>query len=181
MNKNINAGIIFDITFYGILLVLLSVLQTTLMPRLQIHDVIPDIIVGAVCCIGIYRGDRCAAIFGLIAGLCSDALGNIGLSLLPLFYTIVGFFSGNVGENAREKARFAAFLITIPAVCLARTALSFLYQIISYHQTIKLGQLFLHTLLPEFIYTLCICIPTFLLVRLFDIPLNFLRKRGGYR
>ncbi|MBE6718869.1 MAG: rod shape-determining protein MreD [Ruminococcaceae bacterium] len=181
MNKHFNAGIIFDILLYGTLLILLSVLQTTLIPRFPIYDSVPDIMLGAVCCIGIYRKEKCAAVFGLIAGLCSDALGSVGLSLLPLFYTLVGYFSGLIGDNAREKARFAAFLITIPAVSFAKIALSFFHHIINYYETIELGQLFLYTLLPEFVYTLFLCIPSFLLVKLFDIPLNILRKRGGYR
>ena len=181
MNKHFNIAVVFDIVIYGLLLIVLSVLQTTLIPRFPIYDAIPDIMIGAVCCIGIYRGERCAAIFGLMAGLCSDALGSTGLSLLPLFYTLVGYIAGNIGANAREKARFAAYLITIPAVCFAKTALSFFHHIIIYFDSINLGDYFLHTFLPEFVYTLCLCIPIFILVKLFDIPLNTLRKRGGYR
>ncbi len=179
MNKNFSLDYLLDILIYGLLAILLAVLQTTLLPRFQIYNALPDIIIGAVCCIGVYRRENISALFGLFAGLCVEALGSTGLSLLPLFYTFAGYVCGRVGTNAREKAHFAAFLISLPLLCLSRTVLSFFNHFINYFGNLDFKQLFLFTILPEYIYTLVMCFPVFLLVKLFEIPLNATRKRGG--
>ncbi len=179
MNKSFSLVHVLDIVIYGILAVLLAVLQTTLMPRLSIYYATADIIIGAVCCIGIYRRENTAALFGLFAGLCAEALGSTGLSLLPLFYTIAGYICGRIGCNARENFRFAAYLVCLPLLCFSRTVFSLFIHLIKYIGSIDVKMLFLYTLLPEFIYTLIVCIPIFILVKLFEIPIYIIRKRGG--
>lgn len=179
MNKKFSVSCLLDILVYGLLAILLTLLQTVLLPRFPIYDALPDIAVGALCCIGIYRGDRYGAVFGLVVGLLIDALGGIGLSVLPIYYTLAGMICGRVGANTREKKQFAAYLISVPTLCLTRTAISFIMNIISYYGSVNLTKLCLYTLLPEYISDIILCIPVFLLVKLFDIPLNLARKRGG--
>lgn len=179
MSKNFRMIYVFDAIVYGALLILLTVLQTTFIYRYPLHNVLPDLMLGAVCCIGIYRGEKHAALFGLFSGLFTDALGSVGVSLLPLFYTLAGYFCGIVGNNARKQKKFFAFLLCIPALCFFREVISFINQTITYFGSINLKQLLLHTILPEYIYNIIACIFVFLLVKLFDIPLNIARKRGG--
>jgi len=179
MNKRFSLGSVLDIAVYGILAAIMAVLQTTLMHRIPVYGAIADIVIGAVCCIGIYRGENTAAAFGLFAGLCVDALGTTGVSLLPLFYTLTGYVCGRIGTNAREGARFTANLITVPFLCLARTLFSLLNHIINYFGDIDFGILFLYILLPELIYTAVVCIPVFIIVKFFEIPVIIARKRGG--
>ncbi len=180
MNKNYSIiGHVLDITVYGLLLILLTLLQTSFVTRFPIFNGIPDLMIGAICCIGIYRGENSAALFGLLAGLCCDALGSVGVSLLPLFYTVVGYVCGRVGSGAKDGARFVAFSICLIPLCFARITVSFINHLIVYFDSLDVLQLLLYTLLPEFLYTLVVCFPVFLLVKLFDIPLNIARKRGG--
>ena len=180
MNKKFGVGFFLNIAFYSLLAIVLAVLQTTLLPRFQIYEAFPDLMIGAVCCIGIYRGENTAALFGLLAGLIVESTGNAkGLSLLPLFYTLAGYISGRIGFSAKENARFPAYLVSVPFFCLARTALTVLYHVVRYFKSVDVLQLLLYTALPEFFYTLCLCVPVFFFVKLFDIPLNFIRKRGG--
>ena len=70
MNNNYTSkvGIVFDVLVYGLFAIILSVLQTTLVPRMPIYDATPDIIIGAIAFLGIYRGEKTAALFGLFAG-----------------------------------------------------------------------------------------------------------------
>ena len=178
-NKTSFLSIALNVIIYGILGAILAVLQTTLMPRLFVFYAVADIIIGAVCCVGIYKGENTAALFGLWAGLCVEALGSTDISLLPLFYVLTGYVSGRIGFNAKTNARFAAYLVTLPLLCLSRTAFSFLFHLIRYFESIDFKMLFLHTLLPEFIYTLIMCIPVFILVKVFEFPVYIMRKRGG--
>ncbi|MBR5322005.1 MAG: hypothetical protein IKU48_00465 [Clostridia bacterium] len=178
-NKFSYLSIILDIILYGILGALLAVLQTTLMPRLTVFYAVADIIIGAICCIGIYKGENTAALFGLWAGLCVEALGSTDISLLPLFYTLVGYVCGRIGFNARNNARFAAYLVSLPLLCLSRTAFSFVFHLLRYFGSIDFKMLFVYTLLPEFLYTLVICIPVFILVKALELPIYAIRKRGG--
>lgn len=180
MNKNYTSGIgiIFDVLVYGLFAIILSILQTTLIPRMHIYDATPDILIGAIAFLGIYRGEKTAALFGLLAGLCVDGLGSVGVSFLPLFYCIGGFICGNVGRAAKENARFAAFLVTIPAFCFFRTLITFVKYLIEYTNTLDFAYYGLYIALPEFVSTLCLCIPVFLVTLLFDSPLQYARKKG---
>lgn len=180
MNKDYTSsiGIIFDVLVYGVFAALLAILQTTLVPRIPIYDAIPDIIIGAIAFLGIYRGEKTAALFGLFAGLCVDGLSSVGVSFLPLFYCIGGFVCGNVGKAAKENARFAAFLVTIPAFSLCRTLITFIKHLISYSSALDYKHYGLFIALPEFVSTLLLCIPVFLITLLFDSPLQYARKKG---
>lgn len=175
-----DAPIILKIIVYGLLTVLLSVLQTTLMPRLCLFGVFPDIIIVAVCCVGIYSGENTAALFGLISGLASTALGSVGVSVEPLFYVFVGYFCGKVGVNARYNRRFWAYVISVPFVCFVRVIISFINFQIEYFKSVEYGRLFLTNLLPEFCYTLIIAVPVFVLVWLFELPLSRFDKGDLY-
>ena len=166
------------IIVYGLLTVLSAVLQTTLMPRLCLFGVFPDIVIAAVCCVGIYDGENSAALFGLFCGLAVTALGSVGVSVEPLVYVLVGYFCGRVGYNARYNRRFLAYLLSMPVVCLIRTLISFINFHIQYFGSIEYGRLFLNILLPEFCYTLIIAVPVFVLVWLFVLPIIKRQDRG---
>ncbi len=173
-----NEPIFLNIIVYGLLTILITVLQTTLMPRLTLFGVFPDLVITAVCCVAIYRGENTAAIFGLAAGLVVEAVGSVGVSLAPLFYVFVGYICGRVGANARNNTLFFAYLIALPFVCLSRTALTFINLHIGYWGSIEYGKMFLNILLPEFLYTLLAAFPVFAVVKLFELPIPNKRKRG---
>ena len=180
MNKYFSPKVLVYIPVYGILAVLLAVLQTTLIPRIQIASCMPDIVIGAICCIGIYRGEITSSIFGLFSALCTEALGSTGLSVLPLFYLFTGYICGRIGRNARDGSKFAAFLITLPLSCLGRVVISVISYTVSYFDSIDFGAFLLKTALPEYIYTLVMCIPAFLTVKLIESPMELIGKRGGW-
>ncbi len=180
MNKNFSFNIVALVGFlaYTVLAVLFTILQTTLVCRYQFFDAVADIVIGVIVYLGIYRGEKTAALFGLFIGLCIDGLSGVGVSFLPLFYCICGFVCAAVGANARNSAKFAAFLVTIPAVCLSRTVITFIDCLLRYGNTIDYKQFLLYTALPEFLSNLILCLPIFLIVRIYEIPLNFARRRG---
>lgn len=172
-------GIFADILFYGLLGVLLVILQTTLVPRISVFDASADIILGAIAFLGIYRDEKIASIFGLATGLCVDALTTTGISFLPLFYCILGFACGQVGKASKNNTRFAAFLVTIPWLSLLRVFITFMYALIDYQTKLDYMRYLTRTAIPEFVSTLLICLPVFLLARLFDLPVRSFGRRGG--
>ena len=174
-----DVGIFPDILFYGLLGILLVILQTTLVPRFAIYDATPDIIIGAIAFLGIYRDEKVASIFGLVMGLCVDALTTTGLSFLPLFYCILGFVCGYVGKASKNNARFAAFLVTIPWLSLSRVAITFLYNVINYQAKLDYMRYLTHTAIPELVSTLVLCLPVFLITSIFNLPVSHRGKRGG--
>lgn len=180
MNKSITPKILLYIPIYGILAALMAVLQTTLIPRFHIADCMPDLVIGAVCCIGIYRGEITASVFGLFSALCVEGLGSTGLSLLPLYYLFAGYICGRIGRNAKENARFAAFLITLPPACLGRLLISVLSYTVNFFGTIDIPQYLAGTVLPEYVFTLILCIPAFLIVKIIESPIELIGKRGGW-
>ena len=180
MNKKINfdIGSVFYILAYSIIAVVFSILQTTLSSRFNIYNAIPDIVVGSVIYLGIYRGKNTAALFGLFTGLCVDGLGNFGISFLPFFYCIIGIICGHIGKAAREGAKFAAFSVSVPAICLARVFITYIDCLIKYGETLNYKQFLLLTALPEFVSTLALCFPVFLITFILESPLNLARKMG---
>jgi len=173
-----DAPVFLKVIIYGLLTVLLAVLQTTLMPRLCLFGVFPDIIIVAVGCAGIYDNENAAALFGLFCGLAVTALGGVGVSFEPLFYVLVGYFCGRVGDNARYNRRFLAYLLSMPFVCLVRMLMSFINFHIKFFGSIEYSRLFLSVLLPEFCYTLAAAVPVFVLVWLFLLPIIKRQDRG---
>ena len=179
MNKNFNLGYILDILIYGAFAVFIAILQTTLLPRLRFFSALPDLAVGAVFCIGLYRNENYGAIFGLVTALFVDSLGSFGLSLLPLFYTLCGYVGGRVGSNAKENKKGLAFLISALPLAFSSVVLSFINYMSRFFPAIDYKQLFFNNLSFEFVSTFFACFIAFILFKLFDLPLYFARKRGS--
>jgi len=176
---NRSAAILLKIIIYALLTATIVILQTSLMPRLSVFGVIPDLLVGAVAAVGVYQGKKTGAVFGLISGLTVEALGGYGLSVLPVLYTFIGLICGIVGDNARPESYFAAYLITLPAVCLSRSLVTILHILIKNRFDIVLDALFLKTVIPEYIYTLLTCIPIFIIVKLFELPIRNIEREDS--
>ena len=70
------------------------VLESTLLARLRVGGVHPDVLVIAVIAVAMTDGPVTAAVFGFAAGLVSDLLFANQVGVSALVYTVIGFGIG---------------------------------------------------------------------------------------
>lgn len=128
------------------------VLQTTLFARMRIFGVVPDLCFATLILVSYFCGKEVGAITGIAAGFAVDALGSVGISLLPVLYLFCGYVCGHFTRAIHPK-RFLVYLTLLGAAIPTRMAITFINICINY-STIHLLELMVHTLLPEAAATL---------------------------
>jgi rod shape-determining protein MreD len=78
----------------GAVIVVSVVLESTVLARLRLGGVHPDVLVIAVIAVAMTGGPVTAAVFGFAAGLVSDLLFADHVGVSALVYTVVGFGMG---------------------------------------------------------------------------------------
>ena len=153
-------------------ILLLAVLQTTLFARARIFGAIPDLMLCAVICIAYFLGRYAGAVTGIGAGVLIEALGSVGVSILPVVYLLCGYLAGHYARAVTPK-RYGAYLVYLAVALPVRAATTLTYACLSYH-SIDLPKILLQTVLPELVATaICGCVlyvPLMLLGRAIDKP-----------
>ncbi len=107
---------------YALLILALSVFQSTLGPRVGFFGCTPAIMLTLTAAAGFFDGEETGMLIGLASGFLLDALGGVGVSVLPLAYTLVGWFvammSRRMGHD-RSNALFDRFLHYLIWLCVA--------------------------------------------------------------
>jgi rod shape-determining protein MreD len=101
----------------ALLLVLLAVLQSTVVPRIQIFGVHPDLMLVVVVSWSLLRGSEEGMLWALVGGLALDLLSGaqIGVSTLPLL--IVGFLAG-LWQRGVFRLDLAIPILVVPLATL---------------------------------------------------------------
>ena len=99
-NKKHAGGVsIAKIIAYGAAVFLLAVFQSSVASRFQFFGATPAYLLALTAAAAFFDGENTGAAVGLGAGFCSDALGGVGISVLPIFYTLLGWF---IGRSVRK-------------------------------------------------------------------------------
>ena len=130
-----------------ILFLTVIVLQTTFFARVRLFGAIPDLCFVTLILISYFCGKEVGAITGIAAGFAADALGSVGISLLPVFYLFCGYVCGYFVRAVHPKG-FVAYLTVLTAAIPVRMAITLIYICINY-STIHILELLVQTLLPE--------------------------------
>ena len=77
-------------------LVVAVLVQSTLLARLRLAGVQPDLLVLAVVAVALATDATTGAVFGFVAGLVADLLFDLPVGVSALVYTAVGFAVGTV-------------------------------------------------------------------------------------
>ena len=136
----------FILTEAALFLVVI-VLQTTLFARIRVFGAIPDLAYVTLILIAYFCGREVGAVTGIAAGFAVDALGSVGISLLPVLYLLCGYVCGHFTRAVQPK-RFTAFLTVLAAAIPVRTVITLIYICINY-STIHMLELTAQILLPE--------------------------------
>ncbi len=169
-NRNDMLGIII----YALVIFLLAVLQSTLGPRIGFFGNTPALLLALTAAAAFYDGEKTAMLVGLLSGFLLDALGGVGVSVLPLAYCLTGWFiSLAVKRMAHDRSdrfhiRYLRYLIwlsaavgigmVITALCLLLTA-----------GRVNIISTFVQILLPEALGSLVWGLPIGLVYQLLTI------------
>ncbi len=127
--------------------ILFASLQVTLFAEILFFGKSPDLILIFVLCISYFLGRYAGAITGIGAGFLIEAMGGMGITLLPLFYLFLGYLVGYFSRTVNPKI-FTTYLIYL-AVTLVYHAAITLTNVVMTYQSFHLGRVLLYLLLPE--------------------------------
>jgi rod shape-determining protein MreD len=80
----------------AVVLVVAVLIQSTVLARLRLAGVRPDLLVLAVVSVAVATDPTTGAVFGFVAGLVADLLFDLPVGVSALAYTAVGFAVGTV-------------------------------------------------------------------------------------
>ena len=80
----------------AVVLVVAVLVQSTVLARLRLAGVRPDLLVLAVVSVAVASDPVTGAVFGFVAGLVADLLFDLPVGVSALVYTAVGFAVGSV-------------------------------------------------------------------------------------
>ncbi|MBE6589493.1 MAG: hypothetical protein E7643_04875 [Ruminococcaceae bacterium] len=139
--------IILYTVIIGIMILVLSSLQVSLFGRFRPFGAVPDLMLCLVLCIAFFQGRYTGAITGIAAGFVIEAIGSVGLSLLPVAYMIYGYVVGHYA-HAMHTARYPSYLLYLVCGLFLRAALTVAYACLSY-RIIHLPDIITYSVLPE--------------------------------
>ena len=154
----------FSTSVFFLLLVLLgaALFQTSFFGFLKLFGAVPDLTLIVILCAGLFLGDRPAGILGLAGGILLGALGSFGISLLPLFYFLFGFFVGTYGKGRGES--FPGYLLFLSISLVYRAIMTIIYASMTY-RSVNFLTLLWRAVLPELLATAILGILLFLPLR----------------
>ncbi len=154
----------------ALLIVLLSLIQTTLFTRFRPFGAIPDLILPFVIAVSMTERERWGAVCGLIGAFVIESLGGATLTLLPLLYMPCGYLCGLLTIHYFRDSPLVRALYTA-ATSLAR-ALFTLIAVVATVADISLLDALTKAVLPEFFANLLFAVfphvVTFLALRPFN-------------
>ncbi len=139
---------------YGILGLLLVLMQISFFSRIKPFGAVPDVLIAAVFSVAMFENERFGAIFGLAVGFFVEAAGGVGVSLLPLVYMLVGYICGLVASEYYRRSALL-FLIFDGAALLVRMFVTLIYVVLTW-SVVDLSVVIPKVLIPEALSTLVI-------------------------
>ena len=134
-------------------------LQPTLLSRYRILGAVPDLCYVTLILVAYFCGKETGAITGIAAGFAVEALGSVGISLLPVFYLFCGYVCGYF-TRAIVPRRFSAFAAVLGVAIPVRGAITLIYMCVTY-RSVNLPQLLVHNILPEMLVTALFALPLY--------------------
>lgn len=131
----------------SILVLLVSVMQVSIFSEYSIFGSTPDLVICTVLCISFFVGRYAGAITGIGAGFLIEAMGSVGISLLPVFYLFLGYVAGHYARAIHPK-RYTVYLFYLFLTVIFRMIITLTYIGLTY-ETFHLLEVTAKILLPE--------------------------------
>jgi rod shape-determining protein MreD len=139
------------------------VLQSCLLPFLEIKGAKPDLLLTMLVGMGFCGGNPVGILTGLATGLLVDILYGQALGLHGLIYMLIGFGAGLLYNQVTYAKLLYPALLTAGA-CLAKNFILYVY--LFFAQTeMSSGAFFSQVVMPEMGYTLILAYPVYFLMK----------------
>lgn len=101
-----------------VFMIIISVVQTTVLKSMEIFGVVPNLLVVAVICYALMRGDFRSIVFGAAAGFVLDLLSGRMVGMNMILCSVTALFCACLYENLFNNNPFVAsiFVLWISAV-----------------------------------------------------------------
>lgn len=160
---------------------LLLILQLTIMPRISIFNVFPNILLAAVLVIVMMREDNLAVYLALFAGMAMDLFSNMSLGVYSLSFVVIAWSAHFLGKNIfRNTDFFGRATLTICSIFVYNFFLIFIVKIFAWFgfgNGLEFKNSIFKIALPEFILTsLTALILLFLFQKIHGLYSNFQKR-----
>ena len=150
---------------YAAAVLLLAVFDSTVSHRIGFFGTTPSLCLALTASAAVFDGKKVGSVVGLSAGVVSHALGGVGVSLLPIVWALLGWFSASRerGIPSRDSTdrdflrrffNFAACLALCCGVGMVTTAISLLLSAGRFNVFTAFIKLLLPEALGTFVYGL---------------------------
>lgn len=163
MNFSLRSRIFLRTVRYGIMLMLLSLLQTSFFPVIS-EKLAPDLVMAAVVAVSFFEGEKTAGICGLAGGFMIYAMTGCAVPFEMLFYTLTGYLCG-VLIRYLLKRNFVSYMVFLTA-SYAVKALFMLLSARVNSLNISFVRLMTDEWLAGLLPTLALAVPLYLIIRI---------------
>lgn len=149
---------------YGGAIIVLAIFQTAFFSHFPLFGAIPDLMLPASLAIAMFEGERGGAASGIFAGFFIEAIGGVGLSLLPIFYMLCAVVCALLCRRAFSRGPITFALFALCSFAL-RSLVTLIY--ISFvWQDLNILDAVSAVLIPEYFSGLVFAFVPFILIRL---------------
>ncbi len=164
------------VVIFSLLIFITASAQTSFFGAFGVFPATPDLLLSAVSGIALFDGERSGAICGIAAGFLADVLGGTAITLLPLFYMLVGYVCGIMALRFLKR-NFLSWCVYTLIFCASRAVLTLFYTAAT-EVGFSFLTLFGETVIPEFYMTFVFALPTYFICRLCASPFH---EKNGMR
>ena len=157
---------------FGALLFLTAACQVSFFSATAVFPATPDLLLAAVMGLAVCDGERTGAVAGIAAGVFAEALGGMGIMLMPVFYMLAGYVFGIVTRFFLNR-NFLSWIVYMLIAGLSRAVWSLLH-LAATETGFNFVTVFSKIVTPEFLMTVLFSLPMYFICRLCVRP--FRRK-----
>lgn len=163
-----NRALLYRALMLGAAVWVLSLLQTSFFPHFAIFGAVPDLVLVLVLVTARETDEKFGGTVGLLAGILTFMLGDVGVALWILFYAALGLLAGLLAKYILGR-NYPSYLVFAAVASLVKLAYGLgLCALLS--ADVQLGRAFIESLFPE-------ALLTFFAAALLYVPLRgFVRR-----
>lgn len=168
MRSGVTPSVVVKYSIYGLIGFFLVLMQTTFFARFRPFGASADILIASVAAVALFEGGQAGAIYGAVIGYIADAVGGVGVIILPLPYMLVGYFCGVFATDYYKRSWFL-FIIFDLCAAVVRAVTTLFYLMATWH-AFDISVVIPSVILPEMMSTLVLSpFPALLLLPIYLI------------
>ncbi len=144
-------GFLYRALWLALALWILLLVQTSFLPHIPFFGAVPDLVLVLLVVTARETDERFGGVVGLVGGILTFMMGDVGVAFCILFYTAIGFATGLLARRLLGK-NYPSYLIFAASAALCKFLFG-LFMCLVFSANAKLGEAILHSLLPEFAIT----------------------------